>query len=138
MRKALLLFAGFFLFAGSALGQDYRYITPAELKIIFNSGKNLHILDLQKKDDFLKKHIKGSYETYAYPVKTDEDKKRLDNFIEKSKNDNLDILIVCPKGGGAAKNAYDYLKGRGINEKRLYILEGGIQGFPYEEMCSSK
>ncbi len=95
----------------------------------------MHILDVQKPEDFQKKHIKGSFGTGAYPVKTEEDRKKLDALIEKIKKDELDIVIICPRGAGAAKNTYDYIKSMGISEKRLFILEGGIQGFPHTGLC---
>lgn len=134
MKKIIMLLV-LILFVGSVNAQTYNFLKPEELKKWIEKGKKVHIVDVQKKEDFEKKHIKGSVGTGAYPVKSDQDKAKLDSIVNQVKNDNLDIVIVCPRGGGAAKNAYDYLKSKGIDEKRLYILEGGIQGFPYSELC---
>ncbi|MCX7991491.1 MAG: rhodanese-like domain-containing protein [Proteobacteria bacterium] len=138
MKKILILFFCLFVFKSFGFAESYNFIKPEELKRLIESGKRIHLIDVQKEGDFVKKHIKGSVQTDAYPVKSDEDKRKLDYVAEKIKNDNLDVVIVCPRGGGAAKNTYSYLKEKGIAEKRLYILEGGIQGFSYEEVCVKK
>ncbi|MCX7769722.1 MAG: rhodanese-like domain-containing protein [Proteobacteria bacterium] len=132
-----ILFVLFFLvfFINSLEAQNYNYLKAEVLKKWVDSGKKIHIIDVQKDEDFNKKHLKGSIATGAYPVKSDQDKAKLDRIVEKVKSDNLEIVIVCPRGGGAAKNTYEYMRSRGIEEKRLYILEGGIQEFPYKEMC---
>jgi hypothetical protein len=44
------------------------------------------------------------------------------------------VVIICPRGKSGASNTYDYIKSKGIPENRLYILEGGIAGWPYKEM----
>jgi thiosulfate/3-mercaptopyruvate sulfurtransferase len=44
------------------------------------------------------------------------------------------VVIVCPRGGGGAKRAYDHLAGQGVTGGRLFILEQGQQGWPYPEL----
>lgn len=134
MKKVVFLFTFIFL-VKIASAENYNFLKPEVFKGWIESGKKMYIVDIQKEEEFQKRHIKGSIGTGAYPVKSEQDKAKLDIFINEVKNNNLDIVIVCPRGGGAAKNAYDYLKSKGISEKRLYILEGGIQGFPYGELC---
>ncbi len=46
----------------------------------------------------------------------------------------VDVVIICPKGKGGALNAYDYLKSKGVPENRLFILEGGIDDWPYPDL----
>lgn len=134
MKRVLFLFLTIFL-VKIADAESYNFLKPEILKNWIESGKKIYIVDVQKDEDFQKRHIKGSIGTGAYPLKSEQDKAKLDIIYNKAKNDNMDIVIVCPRGGGAAKNAYDYLKSKGITEKRLFILEGGIQGFPYGELC---
>lgn len=110
------------------------YVKPEVFKQWLQSHKSIIIVDIQPSEDFLEQHFKGSIMTDAYPVKTDEDKKRLDLAVKKVKASNDDVVIVCPRGKTAASNAYDYLKSQGIPENRLFILEGGIDGWPYKEM----
>jgi rhodanese-related sulfurtransferase len=98
-----------------------KFINPANFKKLIGSSKHVHLIDLQKEKDFTKRHIKGSIGTFAYLVKSDADKSKLDPVVEKVKKDNLDI-IICPRDGNAAKNAYDYFLSKGVAEERLYIL----------------
>jgi hypothetical protein len=44
-----------------------------------------------------------------------------------------DVVTVCPKGGGGAKNTVDYYKSKGVSEKRLLILEKGMSEWPFEK-----
>jgi rhodanese-related sulfurtransferase len=110
------------------------YVKPEVFKKWLQSHKSMIIVDIQPSEDFLEQHIKGSIMTGAYPVKTAEDKKSLDPAVRKIKASKSDVVIVCPKGKTAASSAYEYLKSQGVPESRLFILEGGIGGWPYKEM----
>jgi rhodanese-related sulfurtransferase len=89
------------------------------------------LIDIQPAEQFAKGHISGSIETNAYPTKTEEEKVRLEKGMPKIAASSDEVIIVCPKGGGGAKNAYDFYKSKGVSEKRLLILENGISGWPY-------
>ena len=125
-----------FLLASSAFAA--KYVKPEDFKMWLESGKKLIIVDIQPAEDFKKHHFKGSIETNAYPVKTDEEKKRLDRVLPLIMSSSDDIVIICPRGRSGAINTYEYLKSKGVSEKRLYILEGGIAGWPYKEMLIKK
>lgn len=92
------------------------------------------IVDIQPHDEFVNHHFKNSIETNAFPVKSSEDKAKLDKIIPSLLGTKNEIVIVCPRGKGGALNAYEYLKSKNVPENRLYILEGGIAGWPYKEM----
>ncbi len=49
----------------------------------------------------------------------------------KIKTSTEDVIILCPRGGGGAKNTYDFYKANGIDEKRLLILEKGMEKWPF-------
>jgi hypothetical protein len=68
-------------------------------------------------------------------VKSDEERARLDKTLERINATAAEVVIVCPRGGGGAKNTYDYLKAKGVDEKRLFILEKGMEGWSFPEMC---
>jgi rhodanese-related sulfurtransferase len=121
-----------FVLTTSALAANY--VKPEEFKKWLETGKKMIIVDVQPKNEFEQHHFKGSIETNAYPAKTDEEKKRLDIAISKAKASNDDVVIICPRGRSAAMNTYEHLKASGISENRLFILEGGIAGWPYKEM----
>jgi len=42
--------------------------------------------------------------------------------------------VVCPRGGGGAKRAYDHLLASGISDERVYILTDGQAKWPYPEL----
>lgn len=107
----------------------YNYVSPEELKNRIDSNSDILIVDIQVKAEFEQHHIPGSVATYAYPVKSDEDRARLETILTASRSDSTAIVIVCPRGAGGAKRTYEYLKQGGISESRLAILENGIAGW---------
>ena len=134
-RITLLLVASLLITVVSALAADYRYLKADAFKGWLESGKQMIIVDIQTPENFTRKHFKGAVETNAYPVKSDDEKKKLDAVLQKIGATKDDIVIVCPRGGGGAKNTYDYLKAKGVEETRMYILEKGAEGWPWPEMC---
>jgi rhodanese-related sulfurtransferase len=133
MKKYLVLAVSLvFLFTTSAFAANY--VKPEDFKKWLESGKKLIIVDIQPAKEFEEHHFKGSIETNAFPAKTDEEKKRLDKVIPLIMSSSDDVVIICPRGRSGASNTYEYLKSKGVPEKRLYILEGGIAGWPYKEM----
>lgn len=132
-----LLTASVLLVAVAAMAAGYRYVKQDTFKGWLESGRPMVIVDIQTAEDFAEEHFKGAIETNAYPVKSDDEKRRLDVSLEKIGASTEDVVIVCPRGGGGAKNTYDYLKSKGVEEKRLYILEKGSIGWPWPELCVS-
>ena len=115
-----------------------RYGLEAEAKLArFDARQIKQIVDIQAPTDFGKRHIKGAVETNAYPVKSAEERQRLDKVLAEIAATSSDVVIVCPRGGGGAKNTFDYLVSRGVAVERLYILEKGMEGWPYPEMCAT-
>jgi rhodanese-related sulfurtransferase len=119
----------------AVLAADYRYVQQDTFKKWLESGKKMVLVDIQPPADFAKRHFKGALETGAYPVKSDEEKKRLDLILDRINSSQDDIVIVCPRGGGGGKNTWDYLAAKGISVSRMYILEKGSEGWPYPELC---
>jgi hypothetical protein len=133
MRKILLLALALFLYSVvPAMAENY--VQPDTFKQWLEGGKRVLIVEIQTADDFVKHHFKNSIETNAYPVKTDEEKKKLDAVVSTIGASKDDVVIICPRGAGGAKNTYEYLKAKGAPEARLYILEKGIGGWPYKDM----
>lgn len=90
------------------------------------------LIDICSAEQFAKGHIKGSIETNAYPVKTEEEKARLAKHLPTMKASTEDVIIVCPRGGGGAKNTFDFYKANGIDENRMLILEKGMDKWPFQ------
>lgn len=132
MKKYLFAVCLVFLFTTSAFAANY--VRPEDFKKWLDSGKKLIIVDIQPAKEFEEHHFKGSIETNAFPAKTDEEKKRLDKVLPLIMSTNDDVVIICPRGKGGAMNTYEYIKSKGVSEKRLYILEGGVADWPYKDM----
>ncbi len=111
---------------------EYRYMTAEELKGRLDTGEALHLVDIQVEAEFAAHHIPGAISTCAYPVKTEDEKGKLAGVLADLQKDEAPVVIVCPRGAGGAQRAFDFLKERGIAENRLYILEKGQEGWPYQ------
>ncbi len=116
---------------------DYRYVTQDTFKGWLESGKAVMVVDIQPPAEFARHHFKGAIETGAFPAKTAAERQRLDIVLPAVKKSGVEVVIVCPRGGGGAKNAYDYLKVQGVAESRLLILEKGMEGWPYPGLVVS-
>lgn len=125
----LLLGSAFTTFAGG-----YNYVEQDQFRQWLEKGKNMAIVDIQVPAEFKQHHFKGALETGAYPVKSATDKQKLDAVVPKLSATRNDVVVICPRGGGGAKNTCDYLKEKGISESRIFILREGMQGWPYKEL----
>jgi rhodanese-related sulfurtransferase len=122
--------------AGWASG--YNYISPENLQNKIKGGSPMILLDICPAHKFSKGHIAGSIETNAYPVETELEKQRLAQVLPKIAFSTEDIVIVCPRGGGGAKRTFDFYQSKGVDGKRMLILEKGIDGWPFEKQVKSK
>lgn len=118
----------------AAASPQYNYMSADELETRLKAGTNVHVVDIQVEPEYAGHHIRGAYPTYSYPVKSDEDKAKLDSAIPVIKDTNYPVVIVCPRGGGGAERACDHLKGKGIDGTRLFILEKGQAGWKSAEL----
>jgi rhodanese-related sulfurtransferase len=110
------------------------YVKADTFKEWLTSNRKVVIVDIQAADDFGDHHFKGAIETNAFPAKSDDERKRLDKTLSVIQNSKGEVVIICPKGKGGALNSYDYLKSRGVPEERLFVLEGGIEDWPYPDL----
>ncbi len=118
----------------AALFEKFNYLEPDQFKQWMENDKPMIIVDIQDKAAFAAHHFPGSIETNAFPVKTDAEKKRLNQAVDAYKNIGKDVVVVCPRGGGGAKRCYSYLKSQGVPEERLTILKGGVDNWPHRDM----
>lgn len=109
---------------------QYNYISPEETaKLIRETPQKLVLIDIQEKNDFEEEHLRGAIATYAYPVKTDEERASIAKHVSAITPDQK-VVVVCPKGGGGAERAYDFLLKEGIKKDNLVILTDGQYGWP--------
>ncbi|WP_250676007.1 rhodanese-like domain-containing protein [Paraclostridium ghonii] len=114
--------------------KKYNYYTADELKEAIEGKKDITLVDIQVKDEYDKHHIKGTIPTYAYPAEKSEETAKLDKVLPKLEENKNPIIVVCPGGGGGAKRTIDYLESKGVKSDRLFILENGQKGWPYDEL----
>jgi thiosulfate/3-mercaptopyruvate sulfurtransferase len=125
------------LFSTTAIAAQYNFMPPEDLKQRLGANEDLVIVDIQIEEEFNQHHIPGSIATYAYPVKNEEDRARLEPVVSLQKEDSKSLVIVCPRGAGGAKRTFDYLVAQGVDESRLWILEKGMSGWKYGELTAA-
>jgi rhodanese-related sulfurtransferase len=122
-------------FSVPAVAQNY--VGPDVLKQWLESGRSVILVDLQPADRFEQRHIKGSIMTNAYDVQTDEQKKSLDFTLPGIMSSEHSVVIIHAPGKMGrigAGNTYDYFVSKGVAERRLFILDGGIDNWSYEHL----
>lgn len=120
--------------AFTAMAGGYGYVEQDQFRQWLEKGKEMTIVDIQVPAEFRKHHFKGAIETGAFPAKSESDRQKLAAIVPRLLATRNDVVVVCPRGGGGAKSTYDYLKDKGIDEKRIFILKEGMQGWPYKKL----
>jgi rhodanese-related sulfurtransferase len=136
MKKTTGLAAVLFLMIASiaTAGIEYNYIDSDSLIKSLQEKKPIHLVDIQKKNDFLQHHFFGSLETSAYPIKTEQEMSRIKEVLHDLQATDKPVVIIGPRGTRAAGRAYEYLLEQGIAAQRLAILKNGIRGWPAMEI----
>lgn len=136
MRITLVIFIALATFAHAdekkieAVLAPNNYISAEDTaSIIRNKNPGYVIIDIQPKADFDKHHLQGAVSTCAFPANTPEMHEKLKAGLDAVKADQK-IIVVCPRGGGGAKNTVNYYRSIGIRNDRLLILENGQTGWP--------
>jgi rhodanese-related sulfurtransferase len=122
----IILLISSFSWAGDG---KYSYISATDLETRLTTNQPTNIVDIQVEKEFAQHHIKGAIPTFAYPVKSDTDRVKLDAVLERLKTSDVPVVVVCPRGAGGATRTYDYLLQQGISSERLVILENGQGGW---------
>ncbi len=112
----------------------YKYYDETQVKTAIESNSEMMLIDIQPTDDFAKHQIVGAIGTDAYPVKSEEDKAKLDLKLDTILAGSEDVVIICPRGGGGAERTYQYLESKGVPQNRLFILEGGQADWSFEAL----
>lgn len=121
----------------AAIFDTFNWVEPEQFKQWLEAKKPMILVDIQDKPSFAAHHFPGSIETNSFPVETDAERKRIDPVVAASKKSGHDVVVLCPRGGGGAKRTYDYFKARGVPEKKLFILTGGVDKWPYRTMLEA-
>lgn len=135
MLKKLIFIFTVTLLASTGAWADlggYNYISASDLQERLQKKSPMILVDICVVEQFAKGHIAGSIETNAYPVETEEQRQSLAKALPQIQAAKDDVIIVCPRGGGGAKKTFDFYKSQGVDEKRLLILEKGMDKWTYE------
>ncbi len=135
MQKLSITVLTILILPAMAFAMDYNYISQQDMHDRLNNTSEVAIVDICPIDQFAKGHLPGSIETNAYPVKSDMERAKLTPTLPQLKATATDVVIVCPGGRGGAKRTYDYYVANGINKERLFILEKGMNGWPYQTVA---
>ena len=138
MKGLILSFVAVLVFIGCGnkveKKAEYNYISAEKTaELIREDASKLVLVDIQVKGDFEEEHLKGAISTYAYPVKTDEERARLAALLPNIK-DNQKVVVICPRGGGGADRAYDFLLKSGVKKENLVTLTDGQYGWPRDKI----
>ena len=118
---------------GEAEDVGPQYLTAAQVKDKLENGtENFVFLDLQTEEAYNAMHFQDSISTQADTVETDEQKQAVIDKASKLQG-RVSILIVSADGGTGAVTARDLLVEEGIASTRIYILENGMDNWPYPE-----
>lgn len=132
MKRNLILVLAIIVFASNgAWAEEYRYISAPALQERLQNKSPMILVDICVVEQFAKGHLPGSMETNAYPVETEEQRQSLAKALPRIQASTDDVIILCPRGGGGANKTFDFYKSQGVDEKRLLILEKGMDKWPY-------
>ena len=111
---------------------DWQYMSAEDTKAMLDNGEPVLILDSRPDDMYNAGHIPGAYHLPCYPVDTPELEQLLVDAAADLKALDAPIVIVCKSGNKGAKRAISVLIDEGVSADRLFILEGGGEGWPYD------
>lgn len=136
MKKYLLICSALLIalaLVATASAKDYNQISPQELKARIDAGDiingKLMVFSTQNPKEFATGYLPQAIQTFARPLETEEDYRKLDIILARARMTTEDIVVICPRGGSGATRPYDYLEKNGIDGKRLLMLTKGQEGY---------
>lgn len=111
---------------------DWQYITAEDTKAKLDAGEGLVVLDSRPDEMYNKGHIEGAMHVPCFPVDSLELENVLRAAVPTLEESQDPIAIVCKTGNKGAKRAISVLIDEGVSADRLFILEGGGEGWPYD------
>lgn len=116
-----------------------QYMTNTDLKKSIEDGKKEYIiLDVRKKEDYDKEHVKDALsadvdETKEDPSKTETSEANLKSALKEATGnetgkDDTKISLLCYSGKRYAQAATNILVDMGVKKENIYTLEGGYKG----------
>lgn len=116
---------------------NWQYKTADEVKAMLDAKESIIILDSRPDELYSAGHIPGAYHVPCFPVDTPELEQVLKDAVPNLQGD-APIAIVCKTGNKGAKRAISVLQDEGIAAERLFILEGGGEGWKFPEYTTTE
>lgn len=116
---------------------DWQYMTADELVEKLEAGDPVIVLDTRTDDMYDAGHIPGAYHVPCFPVDTAEAEDMLREAAPNLEGDDP-IVVVCKTGNKGAKRAISVLQEEGIAADRLFILEGGGEGWDQPDWTTTE
>lgn len=116
---------------------DWQYMTADELVEKLEAGDPVIVLDTRTDDMYDAGHIPGAYHVPCFPVDTTEAEDMLREAAPNLEGDDP-IVVVCKTGNKGAKRAISVLQEEGIAADRLFILEGGGEGWDQPDWTTTE
>ena len=136
-RIIALLLTCLFILTSCSGKLDYKYLSAEEVKQNMENLSNIRLIDLQAKRDWERFHILTSIPTHASPLRSKADKKKLKGKLDDFKEEESSIILIAKNDSNMeAERAYKFLLKEGFDQDRLYILKGGIEAWPFEELLN--
>lgn len=115
------------------VAKDYNYISPQDLKVRLDAGEaengKMIMISSQTSDEYASGHLAEAIPTYARPLKSEEDYRKLDAVMDQIQTADADIILICPRGKSGATLPFDYFEEKGIDTNRMLILTGGQEAY---------
>lgn len=111
---------------------EWQYITAEDTKAKLDAGEPLIVLDTRTDDMYSAGHIEGAFHVPCFPVDTPELEEVLREAVPTLQESEDPIAVVCKTGNKGAKRAISLLIEEGVAADRLFILEGGGEGWSYD------
>jgi rhodanese-related sulfurtransferase len=99
---------------------------------MLDSKKPVSIIDIQVEEEFAAHSIPGAIATYSYPVKSEDDKAKLDAKLRRARGRSARPSSSAP-WRGRCQALLRPSCAKGIAKDRLLILEKGQAEWSYEE-----
>jgi len=111
MRKSVYVFFLIILLTGQIYA-EIQLLSPETLRLWFDRGERLILIDLRDRDSFKSEHIPG-----AINIPADEIQSKIGRFRGKK------IVLYCWSEGTSRAVAKDF------EDYNIFVLEGGIDGW---------
>lgn len=136
MKKSLLLGLLILLLSVLVIGcgssedeEAYNYISTEELVERLDNGDiengEMIMVSSQNEEEYESGYMEDAIQTFSRPLETDEDFAKLDDALAEIESGDMDVIIICPRGGSGATRPFDYFVENGVDSDRLLILSGG-------------